>query len=850
MSSSEFGDFSDVTLAGIPDETLSGVQEWPVRSITPDAEIQGRFVSWFVGEPLRDANVSTDSLVALSGNQTLGETNSIMGGPSSGLVPLVATHVSPAASSMSPTPLTTGPISWSQQGIRLNPRLDNIMAKLIDALHVTDTAQVLRLLENFDQRTIREGVDMIIAGILEHESRAHLHAHTLQSIIRLLMSARGISFRTNPQFSALLNAAPKDCIMKKSSKPEETEEQTVLRVWGKDYRNILGLDDKVLLLKPLARLAHWSELLNQHPHQIAKYLNNYRNLRMTRLRTQRGTRCRITGEDIRALNRDLRAIVVNAHRQYTSALSVTLLTESRPRDESGSGGYPWIVVYLTCVFDSPEAPVSASEDLDSERHSDVSTGDDLGKDVPGSSIDQEQAISAPSAALAVADLSVYIDSAAANGASDLQAGAGAQSSTIRNNVETFSSPFSVGAPHRDQHVRIPSSHSKFWTSWAKPHKEVINLDPWKTALNIHGYTEDGSYRYDAGYKYKVASNRLVLYYNHQHAIDNPKYNGSWIVLPPLRDSLVMKSLHLTLSRTASRSSGLHPFHRLAMCSSLSETSLYLEKGNNIIFRNQDRLDQYPHSQRNVGRALEDLGFDADKIVSWKVVERSPSPRVPDIKSSVGDLLAKYSTSTEKFDTPRRITFTPRKSGLNPSFSGTFGEKSSIIQNYLSEFQPDPWPDDSDPLTVDIWTERISGIFPRHNGDFMGRADIESRLHRVGIYRSEGSALPWNDESGCVGFAPSGSNKMLIDERVTELNNDFQLTGNFNMAGLLEPLESAPHGSMLWMKIHYGERQATQPSPSYKSSFIPPGHAILFLAYHEYSEDDTVVAVDLHIGDVL
>ncbi|KAI5449205.1 hypothetical protein NCC49_005242 [Naganishia albida] len=178
------------------------------------------------------------------------------------------------------------------------------------------------MLNDFDEPSLREGVDLIIAGMLEHNARSKSLAESLQQLILLLVSNRGIKFTTNHRFTQLLDGGPATRRGGVSGKQKESDIDTVYRVWGENYHDVLGLDKTFDLVQPLSRLAHLADTLNQHPDQLSKYLNQYRDERLAQLRP--GRRDRVTGNDILALNRDLRAIVLNTHQQYTSLLATRL----------------------------------------------------------------------------------------------------------------------------------------------------------------------------------------------------------------------------------------------------------------------------------------------------------------------------------------------------------------------------------------------------------------------------------------------------------------------------------------------------------------------------------------------
>lgn len=145
----------------------------------------------------------------------------------------------------------------------------------------------------------------------------------------------------------------------------------------------------------------------------------------------------------------------------------------------------------------------------------------------------------------------------------------------RNELETYYSTFAIAIEHRNEYVSVPVSHVKFQLPRALPLTVLVDLSPFRMSATIHGYTLEGSFRYDPGQKHRLSHVRIVAYHNDEHATHSTKYNGSWIVLPPFRDPLFQTRLWCALTRLVSRATGLHPFHRLATCSTPDDVQLRL-----------------------------------------------------------------------------------------------------------------------------------------------------------------------------------------------------------------------------------------------------------------------------------
>lgn len=209
------------------------------------------------------------------------------------------------------------------------------------------------------------------------------------------------------------------------------------------------------------------------------------------------------------------------------------------------------------------------------------------------------------------------------------------------------------------------------------------------------------------------------------------------------------------------------------------------------------------------------------------------------------MVAKHSTDTTKFAVPRRVIFTPSRTGLANGVASTFGSASALIQDSQTEFVYNPFKTvDIDDAIREKWKDFICDQFPRRNGDRIGRVEGETRFGNLGIIPVVGSELRWT-------LAKDEWSLRQVSETVAEMGSSFALEGSVNTAGLLEPLDAAPHGACSWLKLHYGTSPFLQwcfLSAGSEESFI--GHALLFLAYEEYSPDDTVVPSELFAGDVM
>lgn len=103
----------------------------------------------------------------------------------------------------------------------------------------------------------------------------------------------------------------------------------------------------------------------------------------------------------------------------------------------------------------------------------------------------------------------------------------------------------------------------------------------RNAANIHGYTQDGSYRYDNPAKYGLTHSRLVSMHDDNHRTYNSKYNGTWTVIPPFKSSVVQRSIWHRLSLIAGKTTGRHPRHRLTKCADPQELQQQLSVGSDV-----------------------------------------------------------------------------------------------------------------------------------------------------------------------------------------------------------------------------------------------------------------------------
>jgi hypothetical protein len=359
MSQSEFDGFSDGLLAQLPDEILSARADpiWhnlsPSRNpseVTSPMEIDANKASRALGPTLDQGGAESDAELfpgARGGTPSppVGDrVDNAINDPVPLFLPssLTLTHVSGtptqlAMASTYSTPPPVGPIHLVGSTLQLSEASRAVRTRLLAVLRDSQEQHVLDELEEFDDENIKEAVDLVIAGMLENSSAIQTNAQQLQAAIRLLVLRRRIEFSHHARFETLLSGAA-NRTSRQLAAPAETDEQIVLRVWGAGFREVLNIAPGVNLFGHLSRLAHYSELLNQSPVQIASYLDHYRKIRAAKLESRRvkGRRpANVTGEDVDALNRQLKHLVVNNLHEYSET---AVIAPGNLRPEAGDAG--------------------------------------------------------------------------------------------------------------------------------------------------------------------------------------------------------------------------------------------------------------------------------------------------------------------------------------------------------------------------------------------------------------------------------------------------------------------------------------------------------------------------------
>jgi hypothetical protein len=241
MSQSEFDMFSDGILAELPEDVLSFPSGGPMEGILDDEDllppaatrdicnVQGQ-----LGSPTLDGGRAlvlsgSASQVIFQGAGLLGvhdrseETPLFASSQSISTHVSVSPEVSPSMSSPFPSS-STGPFEWTAQGIRLSERAVQIRSRLLQVLRDAQEDHVVEALSDVDAVTIAEGVDLVIAGMLEHESRIRDHAQQPQTAIDLLVTRRGLHLVQHSRFQTLL----------------QREEGTVPRLAVREFRRRLA----------------------------------------------------------------------------------------------------------------------------------------------------------------------------------------------------------------------------------------------------------------------------------------------------------------------------------------------------------------------------------------------------------------------------------------------------------------------------------------------------------------------------------------------------------------------------------------------------------------------------------
>jgi hypothetical protein len=63
-------------------------------------------------------------------------------------------------------------MEWMEGRVGLSQHSEAVRRWLLDALRTPDHDDILNILDEFDEPSLREGVDLIMAGMLEHEARS------------------------------------------------------------------------------------------------------------------------------------------------------------------------------------------------------------------------------------------------------------------------------------------------------------------------------------------------------------------------------------------------------------------------------------------------------------------------------------------------------------------------------------------------------------------------------------------------------------------------------------------------------------------------------------------------------
>lgn len=105
---------------------------------------------------------------------------------------LTPTHVSPSPfavvdRSQSPSTERDGPMTWNSNQVRLSQQVTDVREHLTNALRARDQRQALESMKEFDDNSIRDGVDLVIAGMLEHKAVSQSLAQALQDLMLLLI---------------------------------------------------------------------------------------------------------------------------------------------------------------------------------------------------------------------------------------------------------------------------------------------------------------------------------------------------------------------------------------------------------------------------------------------------------------------------------------------------------------------------------------------------------------------------------------------------------------------------------------------------------------------------------------
>ncbi|KAJ9098770.1 hypothetical protein QFC21_004418, partial [Naganishia friedmannii] len=375
------------------------------------------------------------------------------------------------------------PLEWTSDGLRVAARSSEIQKVLLATLSESvDEHEFVRRLQDREDVEIREGVDLLIAGMLQQQREERVYAQTLQRAISLLITTRAMRFSLHQRFTALVDKSASQELQvviptnTRATPSHETDEQVVHRVWGTDFRERLGLEPNAGLFRPLTRLAGYAETLNQNVHSLARYLKRYMKLRTQTPR--KGQRKVITKGDIDSLANDLRQVIRNSRRDYNSVVTrgnISMLTQLEPvrKDNNPSAA---------------NQPDSENQDTPNNPFKANVT------DVFGMPVDMPI-------------LSAQLPE-----------------------IDTFYKKYSISADHRTDWVPVPKSHLRFQPARGAPLIQPVSLELWRLAANIAGYAHDGSYRYDRDNDLHVQHSRLLSYHSDEHAAYHRRNFGNNVLL--------------------------------------------------------------------------------------------------------------------------------------------------------------------------------------------------------------------------------------------------------------------------------------------------------------------------------
>lgn len=182
-----------------------------------------------------------------------------------------------------------------------------------------------------------------------------------------------------------------------------------------------------------------------------------------------------------------------------------------------------------------------------------------------------------------------------------------------------------------------------------------------------------------------------------------------------------------------------------------------------------------------------------------------SPEEAGVKLTIGDAIKPFQSDQDgKTPIPRRAVFPVNRTGLKPNFEKTFGIIADMMADQRHELELDP-PASSNGV-LEEWADRVRGMRPSCNGERVGSIEAKDRERRMSFYHPPGPPLPWVEQSSPTPEILAHDTAMSGDVagiRLQEMTRSFEKSGSFNMAGVFEPTTSTPHGSCMWLKLHYG-----------------------------------------------